>query len=101
MYWAVRIVKMYACRAWISNSKAVSTTVITNDAAANTSPMLALTKYQVAIVNTATRMWPANILPKSRIASVNGRMRMYWRISTGARRGRMNGGTPDGIMLLK
>ena len=43
MYCAVRIVKMYACSAWISSSNAVSTTVITNDAAANTSPMLALT----------------------------------------------------------
>src|SRR5438445_460341 len=70
-------------------------------AVANTSPMLALTRYQVAIVNTATRMCPANMFPKSRIASVNGRTMMYCRISTGARISRIGPGTPDGIMLLK
>src|SRR5690349_24230445 len=69
MYWAVRTVKMYACRAWISNSKPVSTTVITNDAALNINEAPRVNRYQVAIVNTATRMCPANMFPKSRIRS--------------------------------
>ena len=46
-------------------------------------------------------MWPANMLPKSRRASVSGRMMKYVASSRTKITGAIQPGTPGGTMCLK
>jgi hypothetical protein len=67
---------MKACRAWISSSNAVITTVITAPMMPTPNPStvgFSTRKCHAVMANSATSRWPANMFANNRTECVNGR----------------------------
>ena len=103
MYWAVRTVKMKACK----DCTKISRPNIAMLKIKATTPAVLLmidsecnSRYSPPNMNTRISRWPANILAKSRKDKVIGRTMMLETNSSGMISGHMNTGTPEGNVVF-